>query len=62
MSSDGIHQNHLSSEDQFKEDIDDLELESIFDDMILQAHPNNSMKVKIDVPSMVIMVPLSASQ
>ena len=45
----GLHRSYLSNEDKFEREIKGLDLESIFDDMILQAHPNDSSKMKIAV-------------
>ena len=43
----GVHKLYLSNEDLFKSKIAALELESIFDDMIVESHPNDCTKMKI---------------
>jgi hypothetical protein len=44
----GTHHTFLSNEDKFKKEIADLELESVFEDMILCEHPTDSTKKRIE--------------
>jgi hypothetical protein len=43
----GMHKLFLSNEDQFQQEIDDLDLEGIFRDSILQPHPTDATKMRI---------------
>jgi hypothetical protein len=43
----GIHHCYLSNEDTFKEEINDLQLDLIFEDMALRDHPTDSTKMRI---------------